>query len=106
MATRENVERMLGKSLPKAKTFRNDRPFAAYNAAVRFCCGRGYSIGKTQQGAPTGIKQGDWDIQKWRSLSSSDQKIMDGVIAGDVRNGPVTVFYEASPLEQLAEVAE
>lgn len=89
------LEQELGKQLPNEKTFEGVKSFEAYRAAEAFCAELGYSVGRMQREAPVGIKQGNtWDIHKWRNLSPTDRRTLDGAIVGfDKRNGPVTVFY-------------
>jgi hypothetical protein len=104
---RERLEQMLGKSLPSSRKFLDMGTFAAHRAAVEFCAARGYSVGRMCGPEPIGIKRGpDWNIQKWKNMDSSTWKQLDGVLVGDMRNGPVTVYFEAPALEQLAECAE
>jgi hypothetical protein len=88
-----NEERILGKSLPNQKTFDATEDFKAITEARKFLDEQGFSVAHMQAGAPMGIKKGVWDIQKWRNLSDSDKKLMDGVILGNFRNGPITVIY-------------
>jgi hypothetical protein len=103
---RKQLEQMLGKSLPNSKTFTSDETFAAHRQAERFCRERNFSVGRMCGPEPIGIKRGCWDIQKWKNISREDRKILDGALVGDMRNGPVTVYFEGSALEQLAECAE
>jgi hypothetical protein len=104
--TKKQLEKTLGKTLPNKKIFKHKDTFGAYHYAEEFCRRCGFSVGRMCYPGPTGIKRGDWDIQKWRNLSFEDRKLLDGAIVGDFRNGPVTVYFEGAPLEQLAECAE
>ena len=88
-----SLEKMVGKALSETKVFSSVGTFKAFHAAERFCEEQGFSVGRMCGPLPVGIKRGDWDIQKWRNLSTADRKLMDGVIVGDLRDGPVTVLF-------------
>jgi hypothetical protein len=94
------LEQVLGKKLPHSREFKSESTFGAHSAAERFCRELGFSVGRMCNVKPIGIKRGSWDIQKWRNLSSSDKKLMDGVIVPRegfrFRGGPVVVFYNDS----------
>lgn len=90
---KKQLEAMVGKKLTQAKTFVGHETFKAYHMAEEFCRENGFSVGRMCNPMPTGIKRGDWDIQKWKNLSPSDKQLMDGVIVGNFRNGPVELFY-------------
>lgn len=68
--------------------------FSAYNAAVKWVEGQGYSVGSMQRGAPTLIYYGDCDVAKFRNISAAERKAAAGQIVGTdgrFRGGPVTV---------------
>lgn len=73
-------------------TFRQKETFAAYNAATDYLKNHGYSYGSMQRGSPTAIKKGDYLIEKWRYLTPEERENIDGIISGEFRNGPVSVF--------------
>lgn len=75
--------------------FRETGDFAARDAAERWCSQRGVSVGRAQRGAPCGLLYGEFDIQKWRNLRSGDRAALDGIMVGDLRDGPVTVYLKA-----------
>jgi hypothetical protein len=58
----------------------NRYPWNAYDAAVVFAHGLGYSVGAMQAGSPTAVFKGDCDVSKWRNLDAIDRKEMDGTI--------------------------
>jgi hypothetical protein len=64
--------------------------FAAVDAAERALSLAGFSVGRSQRGAPRGILFGDYDIQKWRNLRTGEREALHGQMLGG-RNGPVTV---------------
>jgi hypothetical protein len=35
------------------------------------------------------VKKGNYEIQKWKNLSTSDRELMDGTITGEFCEGPV-----------------
>jgi hypothetical protein len=86
------VEADLGKELILAQTFTDKGAFDAYNGAESYCKSLGLSVGRMCAGLPTGLKKGGYDIQKWRNLSFEDKALLDGVLMGDFRNGPVAVY--------------
>lgn len=60
----------------------------------------GFSAGSMCSNAPTAIKFGDWHIAKWRNLSNSEQRDIDGIMtSADWRNGSVQIELEKSPDE-------
>lgn len=95
--TKGDLEWELGRPLPFAKVFRQEGTFVALHAAEKYCEERGFSVGRVQREAPIGIRLGDYDIQKWRNLRSGERGQLDGVIVGDKRNGPVTVYRVEKP---------
>lgn len=104
--TKERAESQVGRKLPNRKTFKSDQTFRAYHLAEAFCRERGYSVGRMCGDEPTGIKLGSYDIQKWRNLSFDDRKLMDGVLIGEFREGPVTVLFDKKDVEaHKAELA-
>ena len=76
-------------------TFESKETFRAYNDAEKYLEERGYSVGRMCGSSPTGFKKGNWDIAKWRNLSSSDKKLLDGWIEGeDKREGIITIVFK------------
>ena len=51
----------------------------------------GFSYGSGQRDAPRGVMFGDYYIGKWRNIKSADRAKLDGVMTGDMREGPVAV---------------
>lgn len=95
----ESFEADLGKELRLAGEFTSEETFGAYNEAEEYCKALGVSVGRMCSPMPTGLAKGDFDIAKWKNLSASDKTLLDGVIVGDFRNGPVRVYlsYEVVP---------
>ena len=95
--TRYEYEQVLGKPLPHKHTFVGEATFAAVNAAEQFCKQRGFSVGRMCAGLPIGLKQGDYNIQKWRNLNRADKRRLDGVMVPSTgarfRTGPVEVYF-------------
>lgn len=83
----------------KSKTFSQTGPFTAVTAAEEYLRKRGFTVGQMQGDAPRGIRLGDCNIPKWRSLTTSDIRALHGAITGNSRNGPITVdlFDTATP---------
>lgn len=58
----------------------------------------GFSVGRRQRGAPSGILFGDFDIMKWRNLRPGDVAALHGRLHGDYH--PVTAQFPAGlPVE-------
>lgn len=72
-------------------TFNEAEDWAAVRAAEKWCEENGISVGTMQAGSPRGLKRGVHSIAKWRNLSKSDMKLLDGQMTGDMRNGPVYI---------------
>lgn len=75
--------------------FESELAFGAYTKAREFARSIGMSVGVMQAGNPTALVRGDVQVAKWRNLSSDERALIDGVIVGDKRNGPVTVHYRS-----------
>lgn len=73
------------------KIFDRTGDFEAFRDAESWLKENGYSWGSMQGDAPIGVMRGDYDIAKWRNLSTREINALDGTITGDKRNGPVTV---------------
>ena len=78
------------------KVFDKTGDFEAFCEAENYLKKNGYSWGSMQCDDPIGIMKGDFNISKWRNLSTNERNALDGIITGDTRNGPVTVeIYKA-----------
>ena len=78
------------------KVFEVPGDFQALEAARAWCKKHGFSVGRLQAGAPSGLLHGDYDIQKWRNLSAHDIDALHGTVTGNHRTGPITVTILAS----------
>ena len=83
---------------PIARRFTSGRSYVAYAKAVDFVTSRGFSVGRTQAHAPTGILRGTFDIQKWGDMSCDDRAALAAVLTGDFRYGPVDLRVSPSPV--------
>lgn len=82
--------------------------FSAYNDAVDFLRGRGFSVGTRCIARQIGVMYGrDWQIAKWRNLTAQERTELHGVLIGERRLGSVRVaiFWNA-PAFAIAAVAE
>ena len=74
------------------KTFKVDGTFRSYYAATAWLSENGYSYGSMCMDMPIGIVKGDAIIAKWRNLTKSDIKTLDGrITSNDFREGEVTI---------------
>lgn len=76
----------------RSKTFTGAGEFEAMYAAERWLKERGFSVGRQQAHAPRGILFGDFEVAKWRNLSTEERVALHGTMTGDGRNGPITVL--------------
>jgi hypothetical protein len=59
----------------------------------------GFSVGRRQRGALTGVMFGDFDIQKWRNLRPSDRDTLHGRINED--SLPITASFPSGLPDQI-----
>jgi hypothetical protein len=82
------------------KTFDGVETFQACRAAEKWCRDNGISVGAMQGLSPRGLLYGDFMISKWRNMSASEREVLDGIMIGNMRNGPVTVELKRQPIER------
>jgi hypothetical protein len=76
------------------KVFKNDgSTFSGIYAAEKWCKEQGYTIGSMERSKPIGLKKDCSYISKWSNMTSSEHKMLDGVIepVGSFRNGDAEV---------------
>lgn len=74
--------------------FRGDADYEALQKAQDWCDENGYSYGNLQADAPIGLLFGEFEISKWRNMSSAERKALDGTMDAPgrtYRKGPVIV---------------
>lgn len=54
--------------------------FNSENDAINTLQRNGWSVGRMQGDSPRGIKSDNYDIMKWRNLSTEDKEILDGIL--------------------------
>jgi hypothetical protein len=82
-------------------------PFHAWDEARRWLTERGFSVGRMQAHAPTGLLFGEYDVQKWRDLNREDRAALDALAEGDYRNGPITVrLMKRARIEAVAALLD
>lgn len=79
------------------KTFSEKGTFKALHAAQHWLTENGYSYGPTCVMHPAPVLKGDFIIAKWRNLTKTEIKALDGWFDGDLREGPVTVMLKIAP---------
>jgi len=84
---------------PFKRVFPHNGNFAALAAAHHWLFEHGYSYAPTCRSLPVGIKRGTAVIAKWRNLLPAEIKQLDGIIEGDMRNGPLIVRLKCDPAE-------
>ncbi|KKQ95342.1 MAG: hypothetical protein UT21_C0006G0014 [Candidatus Woesebacteria bacterium GW2011_GWA1_39_11b] len=75
----------------KTIVFHNKGTFEAFYAAKDWMVENNYSCGSSCAFAPVGLIEGDYDIAKWKNMTKSEINTLDGVMTGDLREGPVTI---------------
>lgn len=75
--------------------FNRNGDFQALYAAQEWLSSHGVSYGSLCGDEPVGLLYGNWAICKWRNLTPTEQKQLDGRMEGDFRHGPVTIRLSA-----------
>ena len=85
----------LGRSVLKKMEFTEAGTWKAMYAAQGWLKENGYSYGSTDGLNPQGfIYQSEWPFtQKWHNMSADEKRACDGVIIGELREGPVTLLF-------------
>lgn len=66
--------------------------YDACRAAELWCRENGYSVGFMSGNDPRGLVAGRVHVAKWDTLTDDARKKLDGIMTGDMRNGPVRVL--------------
>ena len=82
----------LGRTVINQIEFNEPETFMSYNAARNWCKPNGYSYGSMNGDNPIAIWKGECSISKWHNLSKEEKNSCDGVIVGDMIEGPVSVY--------------
>lgn len=98
----------MGESKAKAQmkrvmVFNEVGDFAATKAAERVLTAAGFSVGRSERGAPRGLLLGDFDIQRWRNLNKAERDALHGQVTGDGRNGPIFIHLSSCAPEAAWE---
>jgi hypothetical protein len=78
--------------------------FAGMHEAERYLAERGFSVGPQQGNENRGIFYGatNYVIRKWRSLDAKERAAVHGILAGNMRDGPVSILiFPSAPREAL-----
>jgi len=80
------------------KTFSDPGTFNAMRAAEEWLKDNGYSVGAGDAvSKKRGILRGDYLIAKFRNLTQRERTALDGMMTGDMREGPVVVTIKVAP---------
>jgi len=89
----ENKITYMGKEIDDVVSFKNEGTFEAYYAAQKWIREKGYHQGSTCVCSPVAITRGPYNLpQKWRNMTTKQRKSVDGVIEGEIREGPVRII--------------
>lgn len=86
----------LGRKVLRVDDFNNEGTFKAMWAAEAWLKENGYSHGSTDRHPnPVGFMHApNWPLtQKWHNMSLADKKLLDGVIIGNFREGPIRLLF-------------
>ena len=72
-------------------TFEGKEDFEAFGKAEDWCKENKISMGSMQRSDPIALMRGEWNISKWRNISATERKSLDGTLTGEKRSGPVTI---------------
>lgn len=72
-------------------TFDQMDTWAANRAAEQWCQQNGYSVGTMDRFDKRGLLKGNFDIAKGHNLTQEEIALLDGVMTGDFREGPVRI---------------
>lgn len=90
------MEKYLNRPVIDKAFFNVEGTFESMYAAQTWFRDRGYDDGSTCAGMPCAIMRGDYgsyDLpQKWKNMTSTERNNVHGVMVGDMREGPVTVY--------------
>jgi hypothetical protein len=82
-------------------TFFKEGAFGSYYEATGWCIENGYSYGSMCGPLPIALLKGDYNIAKWKNLTSRERQEVDGIMTGDFISGEVTIIiYEPLPHSQ------
>lgn len=81
------------------KEFKVPGTFESMYAAQNWLTENGYSYGSTSATEPAAVMKGDYygyDLpHKMKNFAAKEKRMVHGIITGDMREGPVTVYlYE------------
>lgn len=96
----------VGRKVGETKVFSAAGDFNAYTDAKGYVSIKNFQVGSMQRSAPIGFKDADvcCGISKWRNMTPSERKTLDGVIVADsFRHGPVTVIFFLKSLERIGK---
>ena len=82
----------LGRKVINQIEFNKPGIFQSYYRASEYIHENGYSLGSMDGDNPIAIWKGKCSISKWHNLSKEEKGSCDGVIVGDMREGPVSVY--------------
>lgn len=86
------MEKYLGRKVQLSETFHKQGTFESMYAAQAWLTERGYNYGSTCATMPVAITIRPYELPwKWKNFTKEDEKSIDGVMIGDMRDGPVTI---------------
>jgi hypothetical protein len=87
-------DKYLGREIVSSIEFSTKGTFNAYRDACSFLVQAGYQYGSTSVGDPMGFVKGIWDMPwKWRNMTPKERSLVDGVLIGDIREGPIKLIF-------------
>lgn len=90
------MEKYLNRSVIDKAFFNVEGTFESMYAAHSWFREKGYDDGSTCVGMPCAIMKGsymDYDLPlKWKNMTKEERDSVHGVMVGNMREGPVTVY--------------
>jgi hypothetical protein len=84
----------LNRSVIKEVVFDDNGTFEAYRAACSYLSDNGFNYGSTCAMMPMGFMKREWDCPwKWENMTAKQRNNVDGVMIGEMREGPVTLIF-------------
>lgn len=88
------MSKIFGREIIEQKEFYVPGTFESMYAAQKYVHDLGYNYGSTCAMKPLAFVKGEYNLpQKWKNMSKDERNSVDGIIIGDMREGPVTVYF-------------
>jgi hypothetical protein len=84
----------LNRNVVKEIEFIDKGTFEAYRKACNYLTENGFNYGSTCALEPMGFMKREWNCPwKWKNMTPKQRNSVDGVVVGDLREGPVKLIF-------------